>query len=156
MWESYPKLSKGRVPFLSTSIIPGTFPIFAYLSRIIIFLSYLYHPLDYIIWGQVWPFLFTVVSLEPDPIPDTCLLINECDIFQNRSTFGQIYAGITFPQHYEKHTEKTSNCFKVQMFCYFRSFLVFEKYDGTRYKCLHFTYHVVLLECVYVRVCVGP
>ena len=38
----------GSMPFLSTSIMSGTFPIFVFLSRIIIFLSYVYLPLYYL------------------------------------------------------------------------------------------------------------
>ena len=56
-----PRLSIGWMPFLSTSIISGIFPTFVFLSRIIIFLSYAYLPLDYIIWIQIWPFLLIAV-----------------------------------------------------------------------------------------------
>ena len=72
-------------------------------------------------------FYLLLLFLEPDPIFDTYFLTNEYNIFQNGSTFGQIYAGITFPLHCKKYTEKTSNCFKVQMFSNCRNFLIFEK-----------------------------
>lgn len=61
LWESYLRLSIGWMPFLRTSIISGTFSTFVFLSRIIIFLSYVYLPLDYIIWIQIWPFLLIAV-----------------------------------------------------------------------------------------------
>lgn len=47
LWESYPRLSIGWMPFLSTSIISGILTTFVFLSRIIIFLSYVYLALDY-------------------------------------------------------------------------------------------------------------
>ena len=55
--------------------------------------------------------------------------------------------------------EKTSNCFKVQMFSVIivGTFWYLKNKSATRYKCLHLIYHIVLLECVYVHVCVcGP
>lgn len=147
--DSYTRISTGWVPFLSISIILDTFPNLAHFSMIITFFSYLFPPLDYVIWGQVLTILgYCYISRAWPNIQ--YLLINTW--VWHISKWVNIWSDLCWNLPFIWITTSLLGRYLIALKS--KCSLLFWKLPFVwniwkyHYKCLHFIYHIVLLLCV--------